>query len=86
MAILFDEKENRWVSRPDIVPQLGDVYAHKRTGSLYKVVLIANLNSTREGYPVTINYTDVQGNIWAKSIDKFNNSMQLSKRPWPIKL
>lgn len=86
MLVEFNEKHNRWMSRPDDVPQAGEIYAHMRTGNLYKVVLVANLNSTREGYPVLVNYTDIQGNVWAKELAKFNKSMQLSKRPWPIKL
>lgn len=54
--------------------KIGTVWKHNN-GNIYKVLLIANTESTRDEYPVTVIYQGANGNIWAKTKDNFLSKM-----------
>ncbi|TDX29149.1 hypothetical protein DFO67_108193 [Modicisalibacter xianhensis] len=56
------------------LPKIWELYRHKN-GTLYRVALVANQNSNRPEYPVIVNYTDDDGNTWAKTLGKFLSKM-----------
>lgn len=59
-----------------MIPVKGTKYKH-RNGNIYEVLLIANENSDRAEYPITVVYVGANGNIWAKSLDNFLEKMTL---------
>lgn len=52
-------------------------WQHIKSGNIYTVVLITNLDSTKESYPPTICYQGEDGKLWSCPISKFENSMTL---------
>jgi hypothetical protein len=59
-----------------MIPVKGTKYKH-HNGNIYEVLLIANENSDRAEYPITVVYVGVNGNIWAKPLDNFLEKMSL---------
>lgn len=59
-----------------MIPKTGSKYRH-RNGNLYEVLMIANANSDRAEYPITVVYRGNNGNIWAKTLADFNEKMTL---------
>jgi hypothetical protein len=59
------------------LPIIGSTYRHKN-GNTYKVMLIANIHSINDDYPVTIVYEGYSNKrIWAKPLDNFLQKMSL---------
>ncbi len=59
-----------------MIPKIGTRYRH-HNGNIYEVLLIANTDSDREEYPVTVVYRGNNGKIWAKTLKDFNAKMSL---------
>ena len=57
-----------------VIPRLQERYLHQN-GNEYTVVMLANLDSTRPEYPITVVYQGANGKIWAKDLDNFNKKM-----------
>lgn len=50
----------------------GDVCLHKKTGSKYRIVVVANKNSGREGFPKMVVYISMNdGEIYARPYSEF---------------
>lgn len=59
------------------LPKEGSKYRHNN-GNTYKVILIANIDSNNEQYPITIVYEGCFNHkIWAKPLDNFLLKMSL---------
>jgi hypothetical protein len=59
------------------LPKIGSTYRHNN-GNTYKVILIANIDSNNEQYPITIIYEGYSNHkIWAKTLDNFLLKMSL---------
>ena len=52
----------------------GDLFEHHNRYK-YMVIEIANIYSARSDYPVTITYKDLNGKVWAKTLDNFLSKM-----------
>ena len=50
--------------------KIGSVWKHNN-GNIYKVLLLANTESNRDEYPITVVYQGANGNIWAKTLADF---------------
>ena len=50
--------------------KIGSVWKHNN-GNIYKVLLLANTESKRDEYPITVVYRGSNGFIWAKTQDNF---------------
>lgn len=46
-------------------------YRHKESGRIYELLHVANFYSDLPDWPLTAVYRDVDGNIWARPLDKF---------------
>lgn len=58
------------------MPMVNDVYKH-HNGNEYVVIAIANEQSTRPEYPVTVIYQGrLNKAIWAKPLDNFQEKME----------
>lgn len=54
----------------------GSTWRHKRTGNLYTVVTVANLEATRvKAYPVTVVY-ERDGVVWARTLLDWMNGFE----------
>lgn len=47
-----------------------------KTGKEYRVVALANGESTRSGWPVTVVYEDADGMVWARPIEEWLARME----------
>lgn len=56
-------------------PEIGSRYKHNN-GNEYTVLQIANAHAESEDYPITVVYQGINGKIWAKTLDNFNNKMK----------
>jgi hypothetical protein len=59
----------------DILPNIGEQWIH-HNGRVYEVVLIANVDSVNEHYPITVIYKGQNGRIWSKQLDNFLSKMK----------
>lgn len=57
-----------------MTPKPKDIYIH-HNGNEYEVIMLANKQSTRPEYPITVVYSGENGHIWAKTLDDFNKKM-----------
>lgn len=58
------------------IPQIGTKWQHK-SGTIYEVVIIANEKATKVEYPITVVYKDEKGNIWSRTLDKWQEMKEL---------
>lgn len=56
------------------IPKLQERYRHLN-GNEYTVVMLANLDSARPEYPITVVYQGGDGKVWAKDLNNFNKKM-----------
>jgi hypothetical protein len=47
-------------------------YRHIKTGNIYYVLLTANKNSTKPGFPPMVVYRNVEGEYFARPLDEFS--------------
>ena len=50
--------------------KIGSVWKHNN-GNIYKVLLLANTESNRDEYPITVVYQGANRNIWDKTLAVF---------------
>ena len=70
------------------IPSVDSVWRHKKSGTLYKVINIANLTATKAGYEPTIVYQSIRGGevyarplkAWAGSMAKFGTIVEEVKQ------
>lgn len=62
------------------IPKINSLWYHKATDKQYTVIIVANENATKQGYPIIIVYRDNDNNIWAKDLNKFMLSMSSEDR------
>lgn len=58
------------------IPEQGTKWKHK-SGTIYEVVIVANEKATKADYPITVVYKDIDGNIWARSLEKWQEMEQV---------
>ena len=68
-ALLDDAAKDRPYHASEL-PKAGETYRHNN-GSLYRVDLVANVDSDRPGYPVTVCYRGEDGRAWSKTLGEF---------------
>jgi len=56
------------------LPKIGSKWQHKK-GAVYTIVLYANKASTKEKYPLTVVYSDKEGNVWSRLYPDWHRSM-----------
>lgn len=56
------------------IPKLQERYRHLN-GNEYTVIMLANLDSARPEYPITIVYQGCDGKVWAKDLNNFYKKM-----------
>lgn len=56
------------------IPKLQGRYRHLN-GNKYTVIMLANLDSARPEYPITVVYQGDDGKVWAKDLNNFNKKM-----------
>lgn len=56
------------------IPKLQERYRHLN-GNEYTVIMLANLDSARPEYPITIVYQGSDGRVWAKDLNNFYKKM-----------
>lgn len=56
------------------VPETGSTWRHKN-GNEYTVLLVANLASERNEYPVTVVYRGQNGKVWSRPLSRWHGSM-----------
>ncbi len=52
------------------IPKQGSKWKHK-SGTIYEVVIVANEKATKQDYPITVVYQDSEGNVWARTLEKW---------------
>lgn len=58
------------------IPKIQSLWRHKVNKNLYRVIQIANESSERCEYPITVIYQGLlNGKIWCKTLDNFNDRM-----------
>lgn len=58
------------------IPHNGTKWKHK-SGKVYEVVIVANETATKSDYPITVVYKDTEGNIWARTLEKWQEMEEL---------
>lgn len=58
------------------IPSKGSKWKHK-SGTIYEVIIVANEKATKADYPVTVVYKDIDGNIWARTLEKWQEMEEL---------
>ncbi len=56
------------------VPQVGSKWRHYN-GNEYEVVLIANLHSIKDEYPITLVYRGANLRVWSRPLSDWHRSM-----------
>ncbi len=55
-------------------------WTHKKSGNDYMVLLLSNMQATREGWERTVSYQDQQGIVWSRPltewVDKYEEVVQ----------
>lgn len=64
------------MSNEQVNIEVGSVWTHHSNGKQYRVMNIANIGHHDERYPVTIVYHGKNGNVWAKEINRFHETMK----------
>lgn len=54
-----------------LLKMINEEYTHISTGNKYLLLLIANSEATKEGWPLTSVYSDLEGNVWARPTEEF---------------
>ncbi len=57
-----------------VIPKDDSLWRH-HTGRMYRVLLIANRDSTRPEYPITVVYRGTNQKIWSKPLSNFLEKM-----------
>lgn len=52
------------------IPEKETQWKHK-SGTIYEVVIVANEKATKADYPITVVYKDSEGNVWARTLEKW---------------
>lgn len=55
------------------IPSNGDVYSNKRSGEVYTVITVANMDATRPGWEPTVVYEDSMERVWSRPLAYFIN-------------
>lgn len=56
------------------LPSIDSVWKH-RTGNLYRVTAITNLESVKDDFPVTVVYKGMDGSLWSKPAKDWHMKM-----------
>jgi len=64
------------------VPELGSIWYNIKSNNPYNVLSIANIEAHQSprNYPITIVYIDKKGRVWAKSLERWHQSMIQNSR------
>lgn len=58
------------------IPQPETKWKHK-SGTIYEVVIVANEKATKTDYPITVVYKDKEGNVWSRTLEKWQEMEEL---------
>lgn len=61
---------------PDYWLRAGIEWLHKKTGNLYEVITVSNLNSTQPDFVPTVVYRGRDGAIWSRPVSEFIEKFQ----------
>ncbi|UPT52992.1 hypothetical protein [Hafnia phage yong3] len=56
------------------LPNIWSMWQH-HNGNVYRVLMLANVDSNHPCYQVTVIYEDSNGKVWAKTLDNFMENM-----------
>lgn len=57
------------------LPAIGSLWQH-RNGNKYEVIMLTNLESSKETYPITVVYKNSNtGTIWSRKLSDWHKSM-----------
>lgn len=57
------------------VPEINSVWIHTSGTEPYIVLLITNLDATKDDYPVTVVYQGTDGKVWSRKLSDWHRSM-----------
>lgn len=62
------------------VPEIGSTWRHKN-GNEYEVLMVANMSSERDEYPITVVYRGQNDKVWCRTLSRWHGSMTALRTP-----